>query len=366
MSSKVKSAAVIGGGFYACYLACELAMNGVEVDLFEMEPELMSRASSLNQARVHGGYHYPRHTPTALRSRVNYPRFVGEFSDCLKRDFTHIYAIARHNSKVSARQFHHFMKKVGSPLEKVSAQDMKFFNSQTVEEAFYVEECTFDAMKLRATMAERLAHAEVNVYLSARVQKVEERSRASFALTVNGLQTTKTYDLVLNCTYADILNVQFTKRPSVLEYEIAELALVELPRPLKNYGFTLMCGPFFSTLPYPSTDFHSLSHVRYTPHLRWTSIDRVDSSQVLADFEKQTRFEYMIRDAQKYMPSLEGTRHVRSFFEVKTLLPQNSSNDGRPIFFEKDSDQPNFVSIMGGKIDNVYDISERIKQEFLK
>ena len=56
-TSKVKSAALIGGGFYACYLAWELANAGVEVDLFEREPELMTRASYRNQARVHGGYH---------------------------------------------------------------------------------------------------------------------------------------------------------------------------------------------------------------------------------------------------------------------------------------------------------------------
>ena len=75
---KVKTAAVIGGGFYACFLACELAMAGVAVDLFEREAELMTRASLWNQARVHGGYHYPRHTPTALRSRINYPRFMAD------------------------------------------------------------------------------------------------------------------------------------------------------------------------------------------------------------------------------------------------------------------------------------------------
>ncbi len=363
---KIKSAAVIGGGFYACYLACELAKNGVEVDLFEREPELMSRASYWNQARVHGGYHYPRHTPTALRSRVNYPRFVEEFSDCLKRDFNHIYAIARANSKVSAKQFHHFMTKIGSPLDPVSPEHMKFFDPHAIEAAFYVEECTFDSMKLRATMTERLAHAGVQVYLGAGVNKVTEQPGAKLSLSLTQTGPSKTeYDLILNCTYCDLLNLHFAKKPSVLEYEIAELALVELPKPLQKFGFTLMCGPFFSTIPFPSTEYHSFSHVRYTPHIRWTSIDRVDSTQVLRDYDKQSRFEYMIRDAQKFMPSLKQTHYVKSFFEVKTLLPQNSNNDGRPIFFEMDKDQPNFVSIMGGKIDNVYDIAERVKEEFL-
>ena len=360
---KVKTAAVIGGGFYACFLACELAMAGVEVDLFEREAELMTRASLWNQARVHGGYHYPRHTPTALRSRINYPRFMAEFSDCINRDFKHIYAIARSNSKVSAKQFHHFMTKIGSPLEPASKEDMRLFDEHMVEAAFYVEECAFDSAKLRANMSQRLAHQGVRVHLSTNVEKIIESSSGDAQLSLSNSE--KQYDLILNCTYCDLLNLHFAKRPSVLEYEIAELALVELPAPLRKYGFTLMCGPFFSTIPFPSTGYHSLSHVRYTPHLRWSSLESVDSTKMLAEYKKETRFEYMIRDAQKYLPSLKQTRYVKSFFEVKTLLPQNSNNDGRPIFFERDPEQPKFVSIMGGKIDNVYDIAERIKEEFL-
>ncbi len=371
-SSRPKRAAVIGGGFYACYLACELAKAGVAVDLYEREAELMSRASLWNQARVHGGYHYPRHTPTALRSRVNYPRFVEEFSDCLQRNFTHIYAIAKSNSKVSAKQFHHFMTKIGSPLEPVTKQDLKFFDSENIEEAFYVEECAFDSVKLRNRMRDRLSQLQVQIYLKTNVIKIFEEAGDRLSLEVFPIpqsagQTAErsAYNLVLNCTYCDMLNLHFSKRPSVLEFEIAELALVELPAPLKKYGFTLMCGPFFSTIPFPSTEYHSFSHVRYTPHLRWTSMDRVDSSKVLAEYDKKTRFEYMIRDALKYMPSLKNTKYIKSFFEVKTLLPQNANNDGRPIFFEMDPNHPKFVSIMGGKIDNVYDIVERVREEFL-
>jgi glycine/D-amino acid oxidase-like deaminating enzyme len=363
----MKSAAVIGGGFYACYLACELALNGVEVDLFEREDKLIGRASFWNQARVHGGYHYPRHTPTALRSRVNYPRFAQEFADCLKKDFKHIYGIAKANSSVSAKQFHHFMKKIGSPLDPVSKEHFKLFDSNMVEAAYNVEECGFNAELLRLRMTEKLKSSGVHVHVEHTVEKIETRGPERIALRISNPEFfEKEYDFVLNCTYCDLLSLNFSKKPSVLEFEIAELALIELPSELKGFGITLMCGPFFSTLPFPSTEYHSLSHVRYTPHLRWTSVDRIDSSQVLREYPKESRFEYMIRDAQRYVPLLKNARYVKSFFEVKTLLPQNSVNDGRPIFFEKDRDQTNFVSIMGGKIDNVYDIAERVKEEFLK
>jgi len=73
------AAAVIGGGFFGCSLALALRARGERVTLLEREANLMVRASANNQARVHGGYHYPRSILTGLRSRLNYPRFVAEF-----------------------------------------------------------------------------------------------------------------------------------------------------------------------------------------------------------------------------------------------------------------------------------------------
>jgi L-2-hydroxyglutarate oxidase LhgO len=71
-------AIVIGGGFYGCSLALALASRFHRVAVLEQRPELMSRASYVNQARVHNGYHYPRSFLTALRSSVNFPRFVSD------------------------------------------------------------------------------------------------------------------------------------------------------------------------------------------------------------------------------------------------------------------------------------------------
>ena len=44
---------------------------------------------------------------------------------------------------------------------------------------------------------------------------------------------------------------------------------MEVPEPLREMALTVMCGPFFSLVPYPSRGLHSFSHVRYTPHYQW-------------------------------------------------------------------------------------------------
>ena len=68
----------------------------------------------------------------------------------------------------------------------------------------------------------------------------------------------------------------------------------------------------------------------------------------------------MIRDAQKYVPSLKNAKYIESFYETKVLLVINEEDDGRPILFEEDSNVRNFYYVLGSKLDNVFDVLEKI------
>ncbi len=68
--------AVIGAGFFGCEIALQLRRLGVpRVLLLDREAAILRRASAVNQARVHNGYHYPRAVLTALRARKLRPLF---------------------------------------------------------------------------------------------------------------------------------------------------------------------------------------------------------------------------------------------------------------------------------------------------
>lgn len=68
----------------------------------------------------------------------------------------------------------------------------------------------------------------------------------------------------------------------------------------------------------------------------------------------------MIRDVGRYLPAVFDAKYVDSLFEVKTVLVKNEGDDGRPILFEKHPELPGCYSILGGKIDNIYDVLEKL------
>ena len=148
-SAALPATVVIGGGFYGCMLAAHLAESGDRVILCEKHDSIMGRASLANQARVHNGYHYPRSLLTGLRSRVNFPRFVREFRDCIDSSFDKVYAIAARHSHVTARHFVNFCTRIGAPLRTAAPRIRDLFDPHHIEAVFEVEEYAFDAVRLK-------------------------------------------------------------------------------------------------------------------------------------------------------------------------------------------------------------------------
>jgi glycine/D-amino acid oxidase-like deaminating enzyme len=166
-------------------------------------------------------------------------------------------------------------------------------------------------------------------------------------------------DEVFVCTYAGTndLFAHSAMAALPLRHEFVEMALIEPPPELAGIGVTVMCGPFFSTIPFPSRGLHTLSHVRYTPHYAWSD-PHVDVAAVFREFRRRTQYPQMIRDAQRYLPAIAAARYVESLWEVKTILPQSDANDSRPILYHRDAASPHVTVILGAKIDNIYDVCD--------
>lgn len=361
-------AVVVGGGFYGAAIAAYLARaRGLKrVVILEREPKLMMRASYNNQARVHNGYHYPRSFTTAYRSRINLPRFVSDWPEAINKNFIKLYAISRKNSKVTAKQFERFCKDIGAGIEPVPASLSALFEPRLIEEVYRVEEYAFDSLKLASWAVKELKESGVQVRYGHRATAIHKNEGALLRVTTdvgNGEQEELFCRYVFNCTYSGLNQIggDFPVIKASLKQEITEMALMKMPADLEGLGITVMDGPFFSMMPFPARGLHSLSHVRYTPHLNWNDSRGIDPYGRLSDYRRQSRVDRMVRDVGRYIPSVLSSVYQDSLFEVKTVLTKNEGDDGRPIFFERHAALPNCYSVLGGKIDNIYDILQLIE-----
>lgn len=114
---------IIGAGFYGLYAALFCAKRGQSVSVLECDPAPFMRATYINQARVHQGYHYPRSISTAMKSKGYFERFIKDYSFCIGRGFQQVYAISSRYSWTDPGQFRRFCRAVDIPCEELHVHD---------------------------------------------------------------------------------------------------------------------------------------------------------------------------------------------------------------------------------------------------
>jgi glycine/D-amino acid oxidase-like deaminating enzyme len=342
-------AIVIGGGFYGCETALELRRLGFSrVIVAERENDLLRRASFVNQARVHNGYHYPRARATALRSRRNFDRFIADYADEVMHGLEKYYAIAR-GSRVSADQFAAFCQTIGAASQPASLDIERLFSAGTIERVFAVRELAFDAERLARRLRAQLGDAQVELRLGS-AARVTAFNDEEVEVDIAGQEERARF--VFNCTYSELPFVGVAVQTAI-KRELTEMVLIAPPPQLRGRGFTVMDGPFFSVMPFPAAGLHALSHVRYTPHE--ATFDDAPLHPVKSNGSA------MIRDASRYMPCLAEAKVRRSLFEIKAVLARAEDSDARPIVVERNAPEGRIFSILGAKIDNIYELRDVLR-----
>ena len=354
---------VIGGGFYGCCLALYLRSLSDRIVVAEAADALMTRASRVNQARIHTGFHYPRSALTAVKSMVLNRRFAQDFPDAVVDDFQMLYAVARRRSKVSAKRFDRMFSEMGAPIAPAGPAQAALFDPDTIEAAFACREAAFDYTALRAHVGARLDGLGIDLRLNTEVVALRDGPERATVTLSDGRELRPRF--VFNVTYSQINHVLgLVGLPLVpLKHELTEVALIAPPPDLTGIGVTVMDGPFFSAMPYPAAGLYSLTHVRYTPHLSWLDRDSARAPyDIFAGQRPESRVRHMILDSRRYLPCLIDARWDRSLYEVKTVLLKNEADDGRPILYQRQPADSRVISIMGGKIDNVYDLFDLVRR----
>lgn len=272
---------IIGAGLYGLYAALYCAKRGQQVEVLEMEEAPFTRATYINQARVHMGYHYPRSLSTAMKSAGYFKRFTEDYSFCLHTAFQQIYATSAHFSWTDAAEFLKFCRDGGIPCKALPVEE--YFQPGLCDGAFLTEEYTYDAHILRDHLMEEIAkYPGVKLHFGRQITEIVKQSDC-YEITAlhEGHREVYRAPFVLNATYASVNQVLekvkgVTAEPFGLKYELCEIILCKTGDKLRDIGFTVMDGPFFSIMPFGRTGYHSLTsvllhHIRQATMLRRSS-----------------------------------------------------------------------------------------------
>lgn len=366
---------IIGAGIYGLYAALYCGKRDQSVLVLEKDPQPFMRATYVNQARVHQGYHYPRSLSTAKKSAHYFERFCQDYGFCINSSFDQVYATSSTFSWANAEQFKQFCSAASIPCEEINPN--KYFKDGMCDGAFLTQEYTYDAMILKQHMLDELEELKnVDLRCGAGVIKIEERSEDLFLIT---LADGSRYEsgFVLNAAYAstnEILNLAGYNDSFKIKYELCEIILCNTEEPLANCGITLMDGPFFSIMPFGKTGMHSLTSVTFTPHVASYDILPTFSCQkeVVREYcspeqlgncnkcpaQPKTAFPYMANLARKYLREEYAFSYKNSLFSMKPILVQSEIDDSRPTVIKKERSRPEFISVLSGKINTIYDLDE--------
>ena len=360
---------IIGAGIYGLYFAVLCGERGEKVAIMERDPEPFMRATYVNQARVHKGYHYPRSIATAKKSCKYFDRFLEDYGFCIHRNFDQIYATSTKFSWTNKWEFQRFCKSINARCDEVSPD--RYFKSGMCDGAFLTEEYTYDAQILKKYFVEKINNMQnVDMYCSCVVQKITS-NRDVWSIKSNVLSVETPF--ILNATYAAVndLHRMAGLEPFRIKYEKCEIILCKPEEKLQNIGITVMDGPFFTIMPFGNTGLHSLTSVSFTPHetsyLECAEFDCQGKNDCRAgnlcncndcEFMSRSSWEYMKKLAMKYLREEYGFTYVKRLYSIKPILVASELDDSRPTVIRKMCDAPTFVSVLSGKINTVYDLEE--------
>lgn len=362
---------IIGAGVYGLYAALYCGKRDMKVLVLEKETSAFKRATYINQARVHMGYHYPRSISTAMKSAGYFDRFCSDYSFCINGTFEQIYATSAKFSWTNAKQFEKFCKDADIPCEKLNPS--AYFKDGMCDGAFLTKEYTYDAKLLRDYfLSEIQKHPNVQIRYGVELDSILKEDSIFMLNTNQGSYSTS---FLLNATYASVNQIIKYVGCDMfkIKYELCEIILCSVSEKLKQKGLTIMDGPFFSIMPFGKTGLHSLTSVTFTPHL--VSYDELPKFSCQEESEKfctkenlgncnecknkpESAFTYMANLARKYMQEDLQFKFVDSLFSVKPILKSTEIDDSRPTVIRILLEEPKFISVLSGKINTVYDLDE--------
>lgn len=363
---------IIGAGIYGLYAALFCAKKGENVLVLEKDSQAFKRATYINQARVHMGYHYPRSYSTAIKSAGYFERFNNDYGFSVLSNFDQVYATSKNFSWTNAEQFKKFCNSAKIRCDEISNE--KYFKNGMCDGSFITKEYTYDAQILKKYFVDEISKFKnVSIKYNVKIEKINKLKETYQIILENNEIFESGY--ILNATYAGVNQIlnKVGYENFKIKYELCEIILCKVSENLKNVGITVMDGPFFSIMPFGKTGYHSLTSVTFTPHKTcYDNVPIFQCQEISRGFctkdslgncndcnaKPESAWPYMSSLAKKYLKEKYEFEYVKSLFSMKPILKASEIDDSRPTVIKQYSKNPTFISVLSGKINTVYDLDE--------
>lgn len=370
MNTKSFSRVVIGAGIFGIFASIVLAKKGHNVLLLEQDSRVMNRASLVNQARLHTGLHYPRSFVTAVESLAYHNKFIDRFPKAIN-NFKQIYAISKYNSKTNGSNFQDFIERLG--VNYVEIDSSKFFNPGTVTNAFEVIEPTFDSSVLQHLLLEEFqSYSSAELRIKTAIVSGQKRDR-SWTLQLNDGSYVEANEIVI-AAYAGTNGIRESLGLSLLplSFEIAEVNLGRVTQEMKNIGFTIMDGPFWSLMPFGNSSLASLTSVGLTPLRKATGLPIFECQSknnsctcyqlancTTCPVRPISGVSHQIQQMSYFLKNQNFFTPVESLLTVKTILSSSEVDDSRPTLIKREKEH-NVWTLVSGKVTTLFELEESL------
>jgi len=338
LSQKVRDtispkALVVGGGIFGLTSAIELSNNGYLVDVKEKSNDIMCGATSINQYRLHKGYHYPRSKETAQECLDGLYSFKKKYQDCVVNgDITHMYSISSEDSLVSADEYKEFLNDMNLTFEEREPMP-------NCDLTIVADEELFNPNLLQNNMENKLWGSYINVHTNSEVKELDKYKEE--------------YDVIVLATYSNINQLRNKKKE--YQFEVCEKPVVKLPKFFDDTSIVIMDGPFMCLDPY-GDDF-VLGNVVHAIHETNVGTKPIVSDELkpylnkgLIKNPKITNINKFIESGVKYFgDEFADLEHIGSMYTIRAVLKDRDHDDARPTLVNHEGG--NIYSLFSGKID---------------
>lgn len=370
---------IIGGGIFGIYAALWLSGKYKSILLLEKESELMQKATVVNQARLHSGYHYPRSVSTGRLALEYKDRFIEDHKPFINAKFDQYYAIDKYSTFTDSSQYKRFCRFLN--IEAKLVKECSFIDFTRISDLYLTSEYSFDPIMISEFYKQKLMDQKgIDVKTHCVVKTVQNRGDCwILELTdhkVKGDSQVKTFG-VINATYSatNTINKLFNLPTLHLVHELTEIAFL-VSNDINNIGLTIMDGQHCSIMPYGLTGLLSLSSVAYTPHKIANEMEPAFDCQIVGTNctpdnisicsncknKPHSNNNKMQAQLRRYLTEGIHLQYMFSKYTIKSKLKSSYIDDGRPTKIGKLSTNPDLYCLFAGKINSIYEI-ERIVED---